>query len=1163
MNTSALKRFAQQARNILKTGIEKQLIYWGYNPKTKQFTTEAHEVFGGAEFGGKLIDDPDFYKKWIALKSAVLIKGVDQVAEQAAYTWFNRLMAIHILAKNNYIIPQLEYTSAETRTPLIVQAAKRGISPRMSTNQAAMMNSLIEDDRLETELFTLLITAYCHGNELLQRVFGRMDDFTELLLPADILATKGFIDLLNTTDAITDEDYRQVELIGWLYQFYISEKKAEVDKKPKVLLEDIPAATQIFTPNWIVKYMVQNTVGRIWLDLNPESRIREQMKYLVENPDVKVQPIVNEVAQIKLLDPACGSGHILVEGFDILYSMYREEGYSAVEAVKSIFTDNLWGLDIDARATQLSTFALLLKAAAKDRTVLDRNILPHVYPMPETQAFSKQEVMDFLGEANAAHSAKLYDALILMQQSQNLGSIMKFSFNDKAQEAINQQISAWESKPNLDLLHQDLWKRLSPYLQVLQLLMQHYEAVVANPPYMGDGKMNGELKKYIQTKYPLSKADLFSVFMEVCLNFCQIRGRMGMINMHSWMFLSSFEALRKMIIDTYYIENMLHLGPHTFDELGGEVVQNTAFVFRKSKSFETGVYYRLVNEPNCSAKENAFFKIDNLFTNINQFNFVKIKGSPVAYWASKNVVSIFNKADLLDDSTTIRQGLATGNNLQFLRLWFEINNLKFFRKCKSIEEAKSINIKWMPFNKGGENRKWSGNYDFVIAFDKENIELLSKSGNQLPSKDLYFKKGITWTAISTSKFSVREHLSGSIFSNAGMVCILDNKIFEYVMALLNSKVLSAILSVLSPTLNFNAGDIKRIPLIISSNLKINDFCLLNIVISKSDWDSHETSWDFEKQPLINLNKTSLESAYQSWEEKVTQDFYQLHANETELNRIFIEIYGLQEELTAEVKLKDITILQEEIDSTALSDATKPIGKLPIKKDVVIRQMVSYMIGCLLGRYRLDKPGLYIAHPNPSAEETAAYEYNGCRVNIDEDAIVPLMDNSCSFGDNALIQLKNLLEIQWGADEKLIETINYLEAALGKELENYLVKDFWKDHCQRYQKRPIYWLFASPKGAFQVITYMHRMNKYTVEKIRKYLLRHISNLENREAVLSGTSDSLDRIQIRELEKLQRDLQECRDYDLVLKDVADHQIEFDLDDGVTVNYQKFGSVVATIK
>lgn len=1165
MNTSALKRFAQEARTTLKTGIEKQLIYWGYNPKTKNFTTEAQVVFGGAEFGGKLIDDPDFYIKWKALQKSVMSKGADQVVEQAAYTWFNRLMAIQILAKNGYIVPQLAYASAETRTPLIVQAAKRGINPKMNSNQKKMMNTLIEDDRLETELFALLITSYCHEDKLLQRVFGRMDDFTELLLPSDILATKGFIDLLNTTDAITDDDYKQVELIGWLYQFYISEKKKEVFKnfknKKKAQKEDIPAATQIFTPNWIVKYMVQNTVGRIWLDLNPDSRIREQMKYLVENPDVKAQPLISDVAQLKLLDPACGSGHILVEGFDLLYAMYREEGYSTSEAVKSIFDNNLWGLDIDSRATQLSSFALLLKAAAQDRTVLERNILPHIYAMPETQVFTEQEVHDFLGEANLIHADALSRALELMQQSQNLGSIMKFTLTTDAHKAITQQTTYWTNCTPTNLLQQDLWKRISPYMLVLQVLTQKYEAVAANPPYMGQINMNNELKVYINSNYSKSKSDLFAVFMEVIIDQCLNSGYFSLINQQNWMFLSSYEVLRNSILQKISVVSLAQLGNNVFEELSGEVVQSVMFVFKNDNSFKNGIYFKLDIVPD---KEKGFLEKVNCY-NESLDRLSQIPRKRFGFWVSEKLLSIFfnNK---LSKRYEPKSGVLTGKDALFVRNWYEVIFDSIDNESMNYTDMKQNNHKWSKISNGGKYRRWYGNlYNIVNLKDEGNdIRLLPKNNHRLRDPKYYHKKGINWTLFLSGNFSVRLSDTDLVFGNGSRTFFPNEVDFNYLMGLFNTKVVSTILDIYNPTTNFVNEDIGDIPLIYKKETaQINNLVEFNISISKYDWDSRETSWNFEKQPLINMNQDVLETSYETWKEKVTQNFYQLHANETELNRIFIDIYGLQDELTPEVKLKNITILQDELNSSTLGIATEPMEKLPIKAEVVMRQLISYFMGCIMGRYRLNKSGLHIAHPIPSEEEIASYIYNGHEVEIDDDAIVPLMDNSCSFGDNALTQIKTLLEIQWGADEKLVETINYLEAALGKELESYLVKDFWKDHCQRYQKRPIYWLFASPKGAFQVLTYMHRMNKYTVEKIRKYLLRHISNLENRVASLAGVSASLDRFQTRDLEKLQRDLQECRDYDLVLKDVADHQIEFDLDDGVVVNYQKFESVVAPIK
>lgn len=491
-----------------------------------------------------------------------------------------------------------------------------------------------------------------------------------------------------------------------------------------------------------------------------------------------------------------------------------------------------------------------------------------------------------------------------------------------------------------------------------------------------------------------------------------------------------------------------------------------------------------------------------------------------------------------------------------------MNNFKLAFSYTNVRQALFDNKYWIPYNKGGGTRKWYGQNEYFIDWRNNGEEIRKIKTAVVTNEKYYMKPGLTWSAISSKTFGLRYFNEGFIFDNNGCCLFELDKNRDFLAGLLNSKVFFHIIGQLNPALAFHPGDVVKFPVIYK---KINEYIPINnLKTSKSDWDSRETSWDFETHPLLKAEQPTLQSSYQAWESKVTQDFYQLHANEVELNRIFIDIYGLQDELTPEVKLKDITILQEELDPKAFGEATEPVGTLPIKQDVVMRQLISYLMGCLMGRYRLDKPGLHIAHPNPTAEETSAYTYNDHTVAIDEDGIVPLMDSSCSFADNALIRLKFLLEVQWGDDKQMVETINFMEAALGKDLETFLVKDFWKDHCSRYQKRPIYWLFASPKGAFQVIAYMHRMNKYTIDKIRsKYLLVHIRNLENQLSALQADNASLNREQSKRMDKVRADLNECRAYDLLLKDVADQQIEFDLDDGVVVNYAKFAGVVAPIK
>ncbi|NCU32116.1 MAG: BREX-1 system adenine-specific DNA-methyltransferase PglX, partial [Candidatus Moranbacteria bacterium] len=711
-----------------------------------------------------------------------------------------------------------------------------------------------------------------------------------------------------------------------------------------------------------VKYMVQNTVGRLWLDLNPDSRIRETMKYLVEPESAGSStigeaadgaPIISEVAQLKLLDPACGSGHILVEGFDLLYAMYREEGYSAAESVRSIFENNLFGLDIDQRATQLSNFALLLKAAAKDRTILDRDLLPHVYAMPEKDVFTHGEVLEFLGTANAAHVDALYNALELMQQSQNLGSIMKFSFSDAARDAIIKQTAAWKSNSELDLVQQDLWKRLTPYLRVVQLLTDKYEAVASNPPYLNQKNYNVALKSYVVKFYPLSKADLFCVFMDICIDLSIIGGRMTMINQHSWMFLFSFEKMRRKFLKEYYLENMIHLGRRTFEELKGEKVQSTAFVFLKSKPSKNGsTFIRLVEGNNIIEKEKLFFLEDNKYKNISQLVFNKIPGDPLTYWANEYDYSLFNEK-LLSDISPVRKGIDTGDNSQFLRNWHEINFFNF----SSFNHSK----KWYIYIKGGSYKKWYGNLDLVVNWQLDGKEIKNHKGSTIRNISFMKKEAITWS-LTGSQFSPRYIPQNCIFDNNGSSVFPETKDLYKLLGLLISKLSSKSLSLLNPTLAFQVGDIARIPIKKAfTNPAIDALSINSISFTKNDYDSRETSWDFETHPLFKVEQPTLQSSYQAWESKVTQDFYQLHANETELNRIFIDIYGLQEELTPEVKLKDITILQEELDPKAFGEATEPVGTLPIKQDVVMRQLISYLMGCLMGRYRLDKPGFHIAH----------------------------------------------------------------------------------------------------------------------------------------------------------------------------------------------------------
>jgi type II restriction/modification system DNA methylase subunit YeeA len=1256
MNT---KTFAQQSRNLLMDGVAKKLLYWGFDTKGKVLESP-QQISGGYEFRGEVFNDPNVPQLWEALKKSVQHKGMETVVEKAAYTWFNRMMAIRIMAKNGYDQPQLEDALGLEHTPVLLQKARQGQYAYLNTTEQQRLKKIIGDYSKDQEVFALLLVSYCHNNTMLHRVFGKIDDYTELLLPDNILQDSGFLHLLNTTDAISDAEYKEVELIGWLYQFYISEKKDDVfasfKKGKKAEAKDIPAATQIFTPNWIVKYMVQNTAGKIWLDKHPDSPLKNQMKYLVVNgadneavsssaQRIENKAIINNVEELTLIDPASGSGHILVEGFDLLYQMYMEEYYAPEEAVEAILKNNLYGLDIDDRATQLATFAILLKAATKYRDVFTKGWLPNVYAMPEdilqnwftTKTYEKEtdwlelqgmqlaspvtinweenkkgktvkkkatfkasdvlneKTVDFLRNRYSAPiavdysreldlfwgtSPKPYDfsdffyAMKLLRQGKNLGSVIKCNINTDTRAHIEAAYNNWlerEKVAALDIEEIAILNTLKNYIPVLLILTKKYTAVVANPPYMGQKNMNAALKNYVNAKYPLSKSDLFAVFMEGCLALTIKKGLMGMINQQSWMFLSSYEKLRDHILNNNGIVNMLHLGPRTFEELSGEVVQSTAFIIENAKGEKNATYYRLIDYKSANEKEEKFLNKSNEYENISQAIYGKIPGKPLAYWASETVIDIFeNNANLIKYAVP-RQGMATGDNKKFLRSWAEVdaNNIGF--NFESQKKALTVSKKWFPYNKGGGYRKWYGNNEFLVNWGNAGNDIKKfKPKSVIRNESYYFLEGMTWTAISGGKFSGRHTEKGFMFDSKGPVLFPYNgKSHKNFMALLNSNVGNHILEILAPTLDFNQGPLSKFPYVKSEEELTEELITTAIKLAKKDWDSRETSWDFEQSPLLN-ETNSLEQAYTKWQEDVTNDFFQLHTNEEELNRIFIDIYGLQEELTTEVLLKDITILQEELngkDLVSLEEDFRAHGKdvitLPIDKSEVMSQFISYAIGLFMGRYRLDKSGLNIAHPNPTAEELESYTHNNGNVIIDEDAIIPLMGKNCNFPDDAVQQFQELLDTIWGPDTRT-DNVNFIQDCLDTSIEKFLVKIFYKYHCSMYKKKPIYWLFASPRGAFQVLVYMHRMNAFTVEKIRaNYLLEHIKNLGSEKSVLLSNESNLSTEEAKRLDQLRKDITECETYDLILKDVADQQIVFDLDDGVTVNYERFKKIMAKIK
>jgi hypothetical protein len=1170
-----LKTFAQKSRNILMEGVARKVLYWGFDAKGN-VVEEPTPVGGGYLFRGNIYDDPTDLKLWQALRSAIKRKGVKEVVEEAAYTWFNRIMAIRILSANKYEPPQLEYASIEVPMPQILQRARRGQYEYLCDSEKKRLQTIITDYSQDNQSFAILLVGYCHAHPLLKSVFGGINDYTELLLPDNILATNGFVHLLNTTDAITEEEYQKVESIGWLYQFYISDRRDEVfagfKQNKKAEAKDIPAATQIFTPNWIVKYMVENTVGKLWLDMHPDSPIKHRMKYLVEgtNPEYG-NPIISEIDQLKFLDPAVGSGHILVEGFDLLYEMYIEDFASPEEAVESILKNNLFGLDIDKRAVQLARFAVLLKAAKRHSDILKKGVLPHIYAMPEPYTFSRQEVLDFLGDEGRIYEEPLSKALKLLEDAQNLGSIMKFDLPEDAREFILKRMKELEKKQFKSFVEEVVLPNIRPYIKVLELLTLKYEAVAANPPYMGTGNMNNMLKEYSTIAYPHCKQDLYSTFIDKVISITINKGLIGLITPPSWLFTITFSELRKLILENLTINSLLNLGRGVFGVDFGSV----SFILSKSNSLSRiGVYRSLFREKvtvdTPEQKRLWFLEKNYKVYYTNQSDFCKISDNPIAYWLPKKVFKLFQEEQKIGNILKIKVGLQTGDNDKFRRNWSEVSFKKISLECYQQQK------KWFPYNSGGQYRKWYGNHDYVVNWESEGNEIknFKNEYGKLKSRpqniNYYFNESGSWSKMTASGLAVRYYPKGFIFDVSGCSFFGSYENMIYTIGLLNSKLKEIFIDSINQSFNYEVGQISIVPFI--KNEISSEICELIktiIAISKNDWNSREDSWDFKYSPLLN-NAKSLYNSYEAWFDLNSQFFFQMQDMEEVLNRMFLKAYGLQEELHPDVELTKVTILQDEMDFDALKKLEHQFrekGKdaiiLPIKRDVVMEQFISYAIGVCMGRYRLDKPGLNIAHPNPTIEELSPYAYNGYSLQIDEDGIIPLMGRACQFTDDAFQRILYILQAIWGADT-LTQNLNFMQECLNQDLEKYLVKNFWKDHVQMYKKKPIYWLFASPKGGFQVLVYMHRMNKFTVEKIRSnYLIEHLKHLRFQISQLENRVAILNRDEARLLDKLRVDLLECEAYDMLLKNIADQQIDLDLDNGVTANYELFKGVVAPIK
>ena len=977
MDTNKLKRFATEARNKIRQGVVHKLLTLGFNARGEA-DEFPRKLQGSTLFRGQQLEE-SFYDQWIALYEAIQKHGLKAVYEEVAYTWFNRFVAIRILQMNGFIDRVLVFDNPDIRVPHIVTEARQGRFPVLTTSEQLRLRNIITDPTKTYEQFVILITAFCHATPILNRCFGSINDYTELLLPNDVLEEGGFVDMLNHTEFITETDYKTTELLGWLYQFYISERKDEVfaafKKGQKAEAEDIAPATQIFTPNWIVKYMVENTLGRIYLDNNPGSALEEQMPYLVAKAEGTEEAIYRyeRLEDLRVIDPACGSGHILLEAFDLLYAMYLDEFYSREEAIKAIFAHNLVGIDLDTRARQLATFALLLKACQRDDRFLDAHCLPQVLDMP---AGNRDTWRDTLGHFDCCYGLtssqspceEIDAAFQLLEQAPNLGSTMKFAISERTRVYLQERVACYEAKPQCS---QD-FEPLVQGFRLILALTDRYAAVIANPPYMGSGNMNEVLNDYVKKNYAEGKGDLATVFVQAFKQLTEVNGSYAFIVPPSWLFLSNFEKLRKGIIDTQSIQSLLHLSRGVFGADFGavaSVIQN-----RQDKEAK-GTYFRLVERTFQEFEQlhlrmlfeqtlaNHDFKyrfkdytkeVTELpysedgnriyYPNVSQKNFEKIPGSPIGYWVSPKIQKIFASNLALSAVASPCVGLQTADNARFLRLWFEVSQSRTGFGFENAASAARSQKKWFPCNKGGSFRRWYGNQEFLVNWENDGFEIknFKDSKGKLLSRPqntkFYFMDAISWSSVSSSLItSFRYFPKGFIFDHAACNIFTDNPI-EF-LAYLNTNIVREFTNVINPTLNMFNGAIGKLPFL---NIKdTNNITNQNISISQQDWDAHETSWDFQRNELLTIDEATyadniqyqIEKHEKETGEKICIDpaapelgslawrmeqyklkweklFMQLHANEEELNRQFIDIYGLQDELTPDVPLDEVTILQQ-------------------------------------------------------------------------------------------------------------------------------------------------------------------------------------------------------------------------------------------------------------
>ena len=1155
MDKNAIKKYAVWARNELIARVTQKAEQYEITEK-KMTPKDADSI------NGRLLTDAE-KKQRQALIAKINHDGFDQVMEEVAYTWFNRFTALRFMEVNNYLPSHTRVftnEAGEFKPQILADAIQLDL-------KGMDMDKVFElkDANKTEELYNYLLITQCNAlSAVLPRMFQKIEHYTELLLP-DYLLREGSViekmitDLPESNFNLNDEE-GQVEIIGWLYQYYISEKHEKVVNaigKDPVSKENIPAATQLFTPDWIVQYIVDNSLGKYWIERHPQSELKSNLKfYLGANDDAHRENESVTPQTLTLFDPCVGSGHFLAYAFDVLLKIYTEYGFSEREAASEIVKNNLYGVDIDERAAQLAYFSLMMKARQHDRRFFSRGVQPNIYAIEESNHIDVHLVDYFCNTPELKRDIK--KLLDTMRDAKAIGSLVyvpNIDFNGifKRLQEIEGEIS---------LYREGVLESLRPIIKVAKVLSEKYDVVATNPPYLN--KLDSSLKDYVNSNFKAYSGDLFSVFMYRSFGYCKNDGYSGFMTPNVWMFISSYKALREYLIENKSISSCVQLAKGSFFKEA--TVDICAFVMHNARG-TIGTYVRLENfKGDMNAQKQALMDALNTKCDYRFYrrieDFRKIEDSPFAYWLSDRLTNIFETALPLKAVAEPKVGLQTGNNDTFLRLWFEPDFSHIGFNMHSLEEAKESGRKWFPYNKGGDYRRWYGNRSYIVDWqdDGYGVRHCFNEAGKLRSRPqntaYYFKPSITWSDLTSASFSGRYCEGGFIFDVKGSSGFPEEKNHLYLLGFLNSKISQECIHVLNPTMSTQVGDMARIPVYIDEEKKalIDKLVLECVELSKEDWDSFEQSWDFKEHPLVRLNHNIglVSSAYEAWNEECNNRFRHLKQNEEELNRLFIEIYGLQNEIEPTVDEKDITI-----------------NKANLGRE--IRSLISYAVGCMFGRYSLDEKGLVYAGGQWEKDRYKKFV-------PDQDAILPISDDEY-FEDDIVNKFVNFIETVYGSETKE-DNLQFIAKALGGKgssrdvIRNYFLSEFYSDHCATYSitgsgKRPIYWLYDSgKKNGFKCLVYMHRYHADTIARIRTDYVHEqqsryrtaITDLENR---ING-ADASERVKLnKRLSDLKDQASELREYEEKIHHLADQMISINLDDGVKHNYEIFKDVLAKIK